>query len=62
MCLVLGIGNVVSMLVVVKGVCGIWYLWCCDYREYGSGCMVSMENIVVVALVCVEEKTIVMIL
>ena len=53
---------------VVKGVCGIWYLWCCDYREYGSGCtvsveiIVSMENIVVVALVCVEQKTIVMIL
>lgn len=40
---------------------------CCDYREYGSGCMlsveiiVSMENIVGVALVTVEEKILVMI-
>ena len=40
---------------------------CCDYREYVSGCIlsveiiVSMENIVRVALVSVEEKILVMI-
>ena len=40
---------------------------CCDYREYGSGCMlsveiiVSTENIVGVALVSMEEKILVMI-
>ena len=57
----------VNMVVVLKLVWGILYLSCCDYREYGSGCMlsveiiVSMENIVGVALVSVEEKILVII-